>query len=228
LTRQETSLSNFQVELALTKKFPPGNFFIFLEFLRFFLFEIMDSSDSDSNHSLTNSLASSLDNVEPSTSSNTSSKSRIHPSYEIEKLRKPVRVGGDWFERGYYSIRLKGYNANGSTEKVRVYGAQYQIRLNLTHVPPHKALQAFKFCMYEIFYILKHNEYVETGPDHVRLVLLSNKLNDGQVNLRNVDLDKDGADMFIEEIERTMQSHETLLLDRNMKLYICSTKVVQK
>jgi hypothetical protein len=75
---------------------------------------------------------------------------------------------------------------------------------------------------------MRHNEYIDTFPDFVRLVLLSDQLNDGQVNLRDVELNRNGADMFFDEIERTVQSHETLLLDKHLRLYVCGVKLLHK
>jgi hypothetical protein len=58
------------------------------------------SSSSDSDYSLIVNVDSAAAN----------SSKTIHPSYNINKLELPVRVGNNWFDRGYYSIRLKGYN----------------------------------------------------------------------------------------------------------------------
>jgi hypothetical protein len=170
-----------------------------------------------------------------SNSSDSSSNSRkqyvadssIHPMYkDIKPLNTPVKVTGDWLDRGYYSIRLKSYRPRFKNFTTEVFGIDYDIRLNLHHVPPHKIMKAFRFVIYEIFYIMRHNKYVEAGPDNVRLVLISDQLKEGHLNLKSIELNRDGADIFIEEIERTRQSHETLLLDRNLQFFFCSTKVV--
>jgi hypothetical protein len=151
--------------------------------------------------------------------------SAVHPRYNIQALTLPIKVDGDWLDRGFYSIRLKGYTSNAKNSRLRVFGVEYDLRLNLHHVPPHSVMRAFKFVMYEVFFIMKHNQYVEVGGDHLRLVLISDQLKEGALNLRHVELNKDGADMFIREVERTMQSHETLLMDKDLRIYFASTKV---
>jgi hypothetical protein len=152
----------------------------------------------------------------------------LHPDYRnLSKLSKPIIVTNEWFNRKFYSIRLKEHKASPRLNHFRVFLAGYDIRLHLQNVPPEYVLKALKFCFYEIFYIIKHNTYIESGSQHVRVVLKSDCLKGGSLNLQHIGLDKDGADMLLEEIERTVQSKDTLLIDENLELIFCSSKITR-
>jgi hypothetical protein len=152
----------------------------------------------------------------------------LHPDYRyLQKLTKPIVVTGEWFNRKLYSIRLKEHSASSKFNRFRIFTAGYDIRLHLQNVPPEFVLKALKFCFHEIFYIIAHNTYVEAGTQYVRVVFKSDCLKGGSLNLRHIGLDKNGAQMLLDEIERTVQSKDSLLTDENLELIFCSSKITQ-
>jgi hypothetical protein len=70
----------------------------------------------------------------------------LHPDYRnLSKLSKPIIVTNEWFNRKFYSIRLKEHKASPRLNHFRVFLAGYDIRLHLQNVPPEYVLKALNF-----------------------------------------------------------------------------------
>jgi len=139
----------------------------------------------------------------------------------IRRLVRPIYLGTTFLDRGFYNIKLKNNKVN---TKFTIYRSEYCIKFSLEEVPPHKILKVLLYCFQEIFFIIQNNKLSESGSDGIRIVLEANSLKN-PINLRSVNLSKNGAEILIEEIAKTVQSNESLLIDETLKVTFISSKI---
>jgi len=78
----------------------------------------------------------------------------------------------------------------------------------------------------EIFFILNNNKNFKIGKFKRRLVISAKSLK-SPINLKSVSLNKHGVNILLNEIEKTLQSNDSLILDDSIELFVCSCKVAK-
>ncbi len=139
----------------------------------------------------------------------------------IRRLNRSICISNTYLDRGFYKIKLKNTKVNS---KFTIYRSEYCIKFSLEEVPPHKLLKVLLYCFQEIFFIIQNNKITESGGDGIRIILEARSLKN-PINLRSVNLSKSGAQMLIDEIAKTVQSNESLLIDETLKVTFVSTKI---
>lgn len=138
----------------------------------------------------------------------------------IERLIGPVAIDNiNYLDRGFYKIKLN--NVKTSDHVIR---SEYEIIFNLSAVPGVKFLKVLIHCFEEIFYLIKHNPHVGQGSLFTRIAISSDTLKGKTLNLRAVELNRNGAKMLINEIEKVLQSNDNFFLDKQLYVRFISVK----
>jgi len=135
-----------------------------------------------------------------------------------------IWVDSDWVDRELYYIRLQ-HNETSDSSVFSVCVAYYEIRLNLKHVPPEFFLEALHFIFTEIFFIMRYNSATTQGRHRIRMVLTADSL-ENSINLKSIDTnDEIDSERLLLELEKVLQSHETLLTDDSLVIMFCSCRL---
>lgn len=148
----------------------------------------------------------------------------LHPDFHgLMALTLPIRVGHDWLDRKYYSIRLLN-SAGTRGQFVHCNRQEYEIKLNFKgKIPMFLHDRTLDYVFREIFYILINNSQVSRGNKLMRLSLVADSLKDS-VNLESTFLDDDSMRLLLNKIKALQQSNEELLVDESLRIYFNSCK----
>jgi len=144
---------------------------------------------------------------------------------QLRRLKLPIYVGKKWLHRYFYKIRLRNNKiAKGKSSYVCASDYVIKLKFNKNRVTPSKFLRALFFVFSEVFFILRYNTKAKAGKQKRRLVLNADSLKT-PVNLKRCPLNRKGVELLLSEIERTIQSNESLLVDDTLQIYFCSCKL---
>jgi len=122
--------------------------------------------------------------------------------------------------RNYYSIRLIGIKP---LSRFNLAACEYEIKFNFNGVPFFHLFPLLRHCLREILFIVTSNV---CGPSRkyykIRTVLTAPSLR-SPINFPIFgSITRQAVDVLLGEIERTVQSNDTLLMDDRLNMYFVS------
>jgi len=139
----------------------------------------------------------------------------------LKRLPKVIRLKHRWLKRAYYKIRLINVDKTG-LRIFKTFKLCYEVQfLHLNKLPYEKILPVLRLCLKEIFFIVKNNTICPCSAEKLRIVFDSKSLKK-PINFEPVNLDVEGIDEFLHEIDRNMQSNDNFMLDDVLTLtFLC-------